>query len=196
MARCAKKFLLMVMLSLCFFVLVSTVSYAATGKYIVIHKIATILEDPKMKHEISDKGLGILGGVKNCVVHGNIIEAESVKGRKFRKWLQVKSDGKSLGYIEKKTVKRMPDYTKMKPEKFWINKTSARLYLLPGKKTISKKHGGIVLPYGMTVVGVGSYKKGRVAWTLLKFDFNDPKEVSLGSGERYGWVKTSQLQRI
>jgi len=196
MARCAKKFLLLMMLSLCFFVLISTASYAAAGTFIVKHKIAAILEDPRMKHEISDKGLGLLGGINNCVVHGNVIEAETVKGRKFRKWLQVKSDGKVLGFVEKKSVIRFPKYTKMKPEKFWIKRTSARLYLAPGKKTISKKHGGIVLPYGMTVVGIGQLKRGRVTWTLLKFDYNDPKEAPLGIGDRYGWVKTSQLQRI
>jgi hypothetical protein len=195
MARCAGKYLVMWLLSLCLIVLISTTSYAAAS-YIVKHKITPIVEDPKLKHEISDRGLGILGGIKNCVVLGNIIEAESVKGRKFRKWLQIKADGKTLGFVERKTVARLPKFEKMKPEKFWIKKAGVRLFLAPGNKPLSRKYVGITLPYGMSVVGVGSYKRGRVSWTLLRFDYNDPKEASLGIGDRYGWVKTSQLQRL
>ena len=191
MARRA-KYLLTIALSLCLLAVLFATSEARP--YIVISKIAPITDDPTMKYELSEKGTGLVDGLKDCAVYGNIIEAEPAKGRKFRKWLQVKIKDKEPWYIEKKAVVRIPKYRKMKPEKYFVNKDNIQLYIAPGRKVLSRKRGGINLPYGTTVVGVGTCIKRKVSWTLIRFE--NIEGLPIGVGERYGWIRTTRLQRI
>jgi hypothetical protein len=184
--------MLKIVLSLC--LLVITFSTSDARPYIVIGKIVPVAIDPRAKYEISYKGMEIVDGIIDCAIYGNIIDAEPAKGRKYRKWLQVKAKDNELGFIEKKAAVRFPRYRRMKPEKFYIKRDNIQLYILPGRRSLSAKHGGITLPYGMTVMGVGSLRKKRVSWTLLRFE--NTEGLPIGMGERYGWVKTSQLQRF
>jgi hypothetical protein len=186
------KYLLVAVLSLCLLAVAFTASDARP--YIVISKIAPITIDPAMKYELSEKGTEIVDGLKECAIYGNIIEAEPTKGRKLRKWMQVKDKDRDLGFIEKKAIAKLPKYRKMKAEKYFVKKDTIQLYIVPGRRAFSKKHGGINLPYGTTVIGVGTCKKSRASWTLLRFD--NTEGLPIGVGERYGWVRTSSIQRI
>jgi hypothetical protein len=176
-----------------------TTSYAIPREYIVIRKLFPIVETPGMKYELSERAIDIVDGIKSSVVYGNIIQAETVRGRKFRKWLQVKIDGKDYGFIERKAVARVPNYRRMKPEIYYINRSNVLLFIVPGKRGLSRRHGGITLPYGMSVLGVGTLTRGSTSWTLLKFEddssSNDRLDV-LNTGSRYGWVRTKRLQRF
>ena len=192
MARRAIKYLLIIVVSLCIIAHVHATSEAEP--YIVVEKVAPITGDPLVKYEVSEKGIGLEDRVNEYAVFGNVIEAEPIKGRKYRRWLQVKTKDNELGFIERKAVVKFPVYNRMQPEKFWITQNDALLYILPGRESFSKKRGGIRLPYGMTVVGVGSVMKNSVSWTLLRFDDNEGMPV--GIGERYGWVMSSLIERL
>jgi hypothetical protein len=186
------KCLLAVVVSVFILAVVHTTSEAVS--YIVVHKIVPITGDPFLKYEVSAKGIGLEDGVNDYVIFGNIIEAFPVKGKKYRRWLQVKTKENELGFIERKAVAKFPDYNRMQPEKFWVKENDTLLYILPGRESFSKKRGGIRLPYGMTVVGVGSVNKNGISWTLLRFDDNE--DMQKGMGERYGWIKSSLIERL
>ena len=192
MARRAIKYLLAIIVSLCIVAVAYVTSEAEP--YIVIDKVAPITGDPLLKYEVSDRGIEINDGVNNYAVFGNIVDALPVKGKKYRRWLQIQTKDNELKFIERKAVAKLPDYNRMQPEKFWVNTNDTLLYILPGREAYSKKRGGIRLSYGMTVIGVGSVQKNSISWTLLRFDDND--STPIGMGERYGWVKSSLIERL
>ena|GEM_PF-6143102 len=192
MARRAIKYSILIVVSLC--ILAFTYMTSEAVPYIVVDKIVPITGDPLLKYEVSEKGIGLDDGVNNFAVFGNVIDAEPIKGKKYRRWLQVKIKDNEVGFIERKAVVKFPVYNRMQPEKFWVTQNDTLLYILPGRESYSKKRGGIRLPYGMTVVGVGSVMQNSISWTLLRFDDNDGAPV--GMGERYGWIKSSLIERL
>lgn len=161
---------------------------AEGGLYAVLDKEILFFEKPMDK--IPDLSYWEIEDCLGLVAYGNHLEVRPVEDGQLKKfapdWFALLSpeDGSILGYLQKKGMERVPDYTSFEARGFMVDKDGPELRLKPGAGSDLEKDYGYSLIKGEVLTAVGEFQN----WLLFEFT-TDYSQGDGGVGARYAWGK-------